>query len=337
MKKLRILMRMLRNRLLSSNPMLRSSHTSTLDRFVFVLNFFPPYNLACLLWIKVCTRLAQRFAFAGDASWWLMNRAFLFGGLRHLSPEDRTAFANAIVVPVLARAQPPFAGDQESRSAVEKLVRDGFVGLGPLLSSSEAKAAVDYFCSQDGYASQTPLQSDGIPQKCDPQKLTGGGVDRYFCFSSKTSLACPQVASLLADGHLRRIAAAYLGFTPVMYSVNTIVTNQGDDAHYVMRMHRDQDAFACITFFVCWTEVAAKNGATIYVPRSHVSSEVDKTQPIYLEGKAGEVFAVDTFGLHSGNREVTGPRFATWIRFGSAPNLGTIQDPDLVPAYQFAS
>jgi hypothetical protein len=135
---------------------------------------------------------------------------------------------------------------------------------------------------------------------------------------------------------LRKIAATYLGFTPVMYSVNTIVTNAGDDAHYVMRMHRDQDAFACVTFFVCWTAVAARNGATIYVPRSHVSSEVDVSKPTYLEGSAGEVFCVDTFGLHSGNREVTGPRFATWIRFGSAPNLGTVQDPDLVPTYQFA-
>jgi hypothetical protein len=334
--KLRILLRMLRNRLLSSNPMLRSSHTSVLERIVFVLNFFPPYNIACWLWIRMCTRMAPQVTFAGQASWWLMHRAFLFGGLRHLSPEDRTAFANAIVVPALAQASPPIESDPETRASVAQLMARGFVSLGPLVSSVDANAAVSYFCSEEGYASQTPLQSDGVARKCDPQKLLEDGQDRYFCFSSQTSLACPQVANLLSDGRLRKIAATYLGFTPVMYSVNTIVTNAGDDAHYVMRMHRDQDAFACVTFFVCWTAVAARNGATIYVPRSHVSSEVDVSKPTYLEGSAGEVFCVDTFGLHSGNREVTGPRFATWIRFGSAPNLGTVQDPDLVPTYQFA-
>ncbi len=336
MHKLRILLRMLRNRLLSSNPMLRSSHTSLLERTVFLLNFFPPYNLACWLWIRMCTRLAPNVGFAGRASWWLMRRAFLFGGLRHLSPEERTAFANAIVVPVLARTSPPIEADPETRASVALLKERGFVGLGPLVSSIDAKAAVDYFCSQEGYASQTPLQSDGVPRKCDPENLMTKGQDRYFCFSSQTSLACPQVAALLSEGRLREIAAAYLGFTPVMYSLNTIVTNEGDDAHYVMRMHRDQDAFSCVTFFVCWTAVAARNGATIYVPRSHVSSDVDVSKPTYLEGSAGEVFCVDTFGLHSGNREVTGPRFATWIRFGSAPNLGTVQDPDLVPAHLFA-
>lgn len=307
-----------------------------LERVVFVLNFFPPYNLACWLWIRLCTRLASHGTFASNASWWLMHRAFLFGGLRHLGPEERTAFANAVVVPMLARTSPPIESDAETRDSVALLRKLGFVGLGQLISPADAKAAVDYFCSHEGYASQTPLQSDGILRKCEPQNLMKKGQERYFCFSSQTSLACPQVADLLSDGRLRNIAAAYLGFTPVMYSVNTIVTNQGDDAHYVMRMHRDQDAFACVTFFVCWTAVSAKNGATIFVPRSHASSSVDVANPTYLEGNAGEVFCVDTFGLHSGNREVTGPRFATWIRYGSAPNLGTIQDPDLVPAYLFA-
>src|SRR5216683_1420582 len=122
--KLRILLRMLRNRLLSSNPTLRSAHTTTLDRIVFVLNFFPPYNLACSIWIKLCTRLAPRLGFASEASWWLMRRAFLFGGLRHLSPEERTAFARAVVVPALARAHPPVASDAEGRASAEKLATD---------------------------------------------------------------------------------------------------------------------------------------------------------------------------------------------------------------------
>jgi hypothetical protein len=135
---------------------------------------------------------------------------------------------------------------------------------------------------------------------------------------------------------LREIAAAYLGFAPDLYSVNTIATSKGSSDHYVMRMHRDYDAFACLTFFVCWTDVAPDNGATIYLPGSHKSANIDATTKVYLSGAAGEVFAVDTFGLHSGNRDVADLRLTTWIRFGSIPNLGTIQDPDLVPLPQLA-
>ena len=335
-KKLRILLRMLRNRLLSSNPVLRSAHTTKLERVVFVLNFFPPYNIACWLWIKLCLGPARGAESASVVSWWLMRRGLLFGALRQLSPEDRLAFADAIVRPELSRAHPAAAPDAVARASAATILRDGHARLGPMMSESDAQAGVEYFCRQQGYASQTPLQSDGILRHCDPQLLMDKGQDRYFCFSSRTSLDCPQIKTLLADGRLRSIAAAYLGFMPELYSINTIVTNQGDEPHYVMRMHRDQDAFACVTFFVCWTEVSAHNGATIYVPHSHVSSNVDATKLDYLEGRAGEVFCVDTFGLHSGNKDVSGPRFATWIRYGSAPNLGTIQDPDLVPELQFS-
>lgn len=327
---------MLRNRLLSSNPVLRSAHTTRLERVVFVLNFFPPYNLACWLWIKLCIGAARGSDTASAVSWWLMRRGLLFGALRQLSPEDRLAFADAIVRPELSRARPAAVPEAAARASADSLLRTGYARLGPMMSESDARAGVQYFFGQQGYASQTPLQSDGVLRDCDPRLLMEKGQDRYFCFSSRTSLACPQVKALLGDGRLRSIAAAYLGFMPELYSINTIVTNQGDEAHYVMRMHRDQDAFACVTFFVCWTEVSANNGATIYVPRSHVTSDVDVGRPDYLEGRAGEVFGVDTFGLHSGNKNVTGPRFATWIRYGSAPNLGTIQDPDLVPELQLS-
>ena len=223
-----------------------------------------------------------------------------------------------------------------ARASADKLARDGFVGLGSLLSGEEAGAAVDFFRQQQGYASQTPLQSDGVLRPFDDDILQKDNLGRYFCFSSGTSLACPQVTTLTRHPVLREIAAAYLGFTPTLYSVNTIATSKGQSDHYVMRMHRDYDAFASLTFFVCWTSVAPNNGATIYLRGSHRSGRVDETAKTYLSGQAGEVFAVDTFGLHSGNRDVAGLRLTTWIRFSSVPNLGTIQDPDLVPSAKFA-
>lgn len=329
-----ILYRIFRNRLFSADPLLRGNQTSAPERFAFMLNFLPPYNLACWLWIKLAVSVGRRSDFVNGVSWWLMQRGLLFGALRHISPEDRNVFALSTVVPKLGRQRQSMAVGPPARAAADKIVRDGYVGLGPLLSTQDAAAAVAYFRRQKGYASQTPLQSDGVLQPFDEQAVRD--AERYFCFSSRTSLACPQVAALTRHPMLREIAAAYLGFTPDLYSVNTIATTKGASDHYVMRMHRDYDAFACITFFVYWTDVAPDNGATIYLPRSHRTGGVDVAQQVFLSGGAGEVFAVDTFGLHSGNRNVADLRLTTWIRFGSIPNLGTIQDPDLVPVPQLA-
>jgi hypothetical protein len=333
-RKLKILLRMLRNRLTSGDPTLRNAQTSRLDLLVFVLNFFPPYNLACWLWIKACIRWAPGGKTATAFSWFLMRRGFLFGALRHLSPEDRSAFAQAILLPTLKAASPAPSLSPKAREMAATLASTGYVSLGSLLSRPQAEAAVSYFRQQNGYASQTPLQSDGVLRPLELDSLQDDKSDRYFCFSSRTSLACPQVAALVDHPVLREVAAAYLGFTPLLYSVNTLATANGSAEHYVMRMHRDYDAFASITFFVCWTDVAADNGATVYIPNSHLRSGVDEAQPQYLSGEAGQVYGVDTFGLHSGNRNVKGLRLATWIRFGSKPNLGTIQDPDLVPEYR---
>jgi hypothetical protein len=327
---------MVRNRLFSSDPVLRNDQTSPLERLAFVLNFFPPYNFACWLWIKLVTRRGDSAGGLDTVSWRLMQHGFLFGALRHISPEDRTNFARTTVAPALRRQRGSVTAGTQAGAAADQVARDGFLGLGPLLSRQEADAAVAYFRGQSGYPSQTPLQSDGVLQPFDEHALRADGAGRYFCFSSRTSLACPQVATLTRHPVLREIAAAYLGFAPDLYSVNTIATSKGSSDHYVMRMHRDYDAFACLTFFVCWTDVAPDNGATIYLPGSHKSRNVDATTKVFLSGAAGEVFAVDTFGLHSGNRDVADLRLTTWIRFGSIPNLGTIQDPDLVPLPQFA-
>ena len=319
---------MLRNRLLSGDPALR---TTLLHRLIFVLNFIPPYNLACWLWVKACARLWPGSAKARSISWFLLQRGFLFGGLRHLRPEDRNDFVRMVELPELSASQSPGSVAPQINRLASELAETGFVSLGSVISREEAEAAASFFRQQKGYASQTPLQSDGILRPFDLGTSQADQSERYFCFASSTSLACPQVAELANNTILRDVAAAYLGFAPVLYSVNTIATSKGGGDHYVMRTHRDYDAFASVTFFVCWTDVSADNGATIYIPRSHRSSDVSEADRLYLAGKAGQVFGLDAFGLHAGNRSVSGLRLATWIRFGSIPNLATIQDPDLVP------
>ena len=337
MRQLKILLRMLRNRFLSSDPELRSEHTSFLDRIVFVLNFFPPYNYACCLWVMACARWMPRSGVALAISRSLMRRGLLYGALRHLGPEDRNAFAKVALLPGLKAARPVPPVQPEARALAAELARTGFVSLGSVITRDKAAAAVSYFRGQRGYASQTPMQSDGVLRPFDVDAPGQGLSERYFCFSCNTSLGCPQIAEVIDNPLIRQVAAAYLGFTPVLFGVNTIATVKGTGDHYVMRMHRDYDAFAAVTFFIYWTDVAADNGATLYLPGTHVSSAAASAERAYLTGGAGQIFGLDTFGLHAGNRSVEGFRLATWFRFGSGPNLATIQDPNLVPEYRQAS
>ena len=68
------------------------------------------------------------------------------------------------------------------------------------------------------------------------------------------------------------------------------------------------------------------NGATRIFPGSHLllydrmlASYISEPLLEHLEGKAGSVFALDTWALHAGNLNITSPRLVTWVRFASAP------------------
>ena len=73
-------------------------------------------------------------------------------------------------------------------------------------------------------------------------------------------------------------------------------------------------------------DVSKLNGATRILPGSHLflhdrklASYVSESLLKYLEGKAGEIYALDTWALHAGNPNITSPRLVTWIRFSSMP------------------
>lgn len=329
MRRIIIVWRLIRNRFGLASTLGNNQRPPTSDVIVFFLNLFPPYNFLCYLWVKACAAWRSDVTLCTRISRYLLRRGFLFGALRHLKPEDRSKFAEKVIVPPAV----PRVGSLSSaaEAAVEELARVGFVNLGMLASSGDVEAALSYFADQSGYLAQTPLQSDGIVRQFDAKRFVAEKSSRYFCFTPSTSLACEQVVKIVKDPLLVEIARAYLNFSPYLYSVNTFATIAGDSDHYVMRLHRDYDDFRSLTFFVYWTTARADDGATLFVPRSHVSSAVDPQRAVQLAGEAGTVFALDTFGLHAGNRSVETFRVATWIRFGSIPNLATVQDGWLVP------
>ena len=105
-----------------------------------------------------------------------------------------------------------------------------------------------------------------------------------------------------------------------------MIKKQSNREHYVTNLHKDPDSAGCLVFFIYWTDVSKKDGATKILPGSHLYLHdrklpyyIDESLTKYLEDREGAVFAIDTWALHAGNSNISLPRLVTWIRFSSMP------------------
>jgi hypothetical protein len=162
MSVVRIVFRLCRNRLRLRDPRL-AHRAGPGELAIFFLNLLPPYNLLCWAWIRLCLIWGARLPLLGRISRPLVGRGFLYGALRHLSPEDRSAFA----AEVLRRGSdliPPAQPD----SALRELSTRGYARLGRVAGGPDVASVVRYFQGRNGYLAQTPLQSDGVLRRFDP-------------------------------------------------------------------------------------------------------------------------------------------------------------------------
>ncbi len=208
------------------------------------------------------------------------------------------------------------------KPAVKQLWDSGFLDITEIagITSAEIESVRNYFLSQPAFDSQVPLQSSLVARSV--QELEKLGIS-YASYDPRVSLNNPVVSRLLEHADLRELIDDYLGRSSSLYSVNTMLTFPSELEHGVTKLHRDYDDAHFLVCFVYWTETSAQNGATFVVPGSHIG---DSNEGLYLEGRAGSVFLVDTYCLHSGNRKIDSPRLATWMRFGDIPNLAFISD-----------
>ena len=145
----------------------------------------------------------------------------------------------------------------------------------------------------------------------------------YISFAPDVSLGNQVIQRITGSDLLKSIVDSYLGFKSCVYSVNTMLTVPAKKAHGVTNLHRDHDDILFLVCFIYWTETSRYNGATYFVPGSHLGKP---GEGVFLEGKAGSLFLIDGYGLHAGNKQVQSPRLATWIRYGSIPNLAYVCD-----------
>lgn len=235
-----------------------------------------------------------------------------------------------IVCPAFARQEPVTIFAQRMQrlgpclhTVSQQVKRQGYADISHLIGvdTRTALAVKGYFLGQQAYDSQVPLQSSMRPQRVGELEKAGCS---YVSFAPDVSMQHWLVHDIARSSRLKALADDYLGFSSSLYSVNTMLTFPSNGhAHGVTEIHRDYDDLLSLTCFVYWTDTTRDNGATFYVPGSHLGRG---GEGVYLEGKAGSVFLVDTYGLHAGNKRVQTPRLATWLRFGETPNLAYVCD-----------
>jgi hypothetical protein len=310
-------------RILSWHLRQRLSRSDLPPIWQVLVNFFPPYNLACAKFVEWMTfHVSERTLRIAN---WLLDRGVLYGALRNVSPAVRARFANA--VGERFGYGPAVSSINSEDSIVHRLREDGWVALGAVMSAEDVAEGRMFFDRQSGYFGQVPAQSDGrlVPYH---QFADSTLPERYFSFSPEISLGCPPLRRFLASRRIRDIVDLYVGPEAQIYSVNTFSTKPGTLKHYVMRWHRDYDDFRCLAIFLYWTDVEAENGATLVVPKSQLlaSSATARANVVALTGPGGHAFALEPFAIHAGNEAVRTSRLTTWVRFGYPQNLASIQD-----------
>lgn len=162
------------------------------------------------------------------------------------------------------------------------------------------------------YNSQVPIQSS--------HKLVDVN-EKYNYFSLRPDLKVLKeyYQQALRNPYLKKIIKGYLGPKNHIYSINTMITTPSKKKHSVTDLHRDYDDTNFLALAIYWTEVNKDDGATYFVPFTHNRYIDEKNnlldKGVYLSGRAGSAFLMDTYGWHAGNKNLKKKRIVTWIRF----------------------
>ena len=218
--------------------------------------------------------------------------------------------------------------NSEIDSKVYELTNKSYVKLFDL-SSQEVKNSVEYFYKQKIYTSHVPKDSTYQNKLISVDEFLNKEDPTYniASFDINTSLNSDVVKKLCSTEQIWKIARKYLNTEEInIFSINTMLTKNSKIKNYVQNMHVDFDSANTVVFFIYWTDVSKKDGATKILPGSHLylhdrnlPSYIDESLTKYLEDRGGAVFAIDTWAMHAGNPNISLPRLVTWIRFSSMP------------------
>lgn len=155
----------------------------------------------------------------------------------------------------------------------------------------------------------------------------------------------PCFRALVADPLLQTLASRYLGCEPVLYSAlvwASPVFGGRNLSEAAQMYHYDFDGTKFLKFFVYLSDVESGNGPHKLIPGSHMNDKRSRTlrardgrftdaeieelydvQPQPITGKAGTVFAEDTFCWHKGEPPTEQDRWVLQLCYSSFLNGDT--------------
>ena len=205
---------------------------------------------------------------------------------------------------------------KSSNSEIKKIYTDGYIEITQDLNLSN-----DFINSFKEKLKLLKAYNSHVPLSSSLQKKSISESYSYFSFDPSEPSLKEFYKKILNNDKIKSVVSDYLGNEAKLYSINTMVTTKSKNFHQVTNLHRDFDDDKFLTLFVYWTDTSKNNGATYYIPGSHLKNSENINEGIYLEGKAGSCFFLNTFGLHAGNKNIVDRRIVTWFRFGKRTNL----------------
>ena len=201
-----------------------------------------------------------------------------------------------------------------------QIQRDG-ICLGLKLPPMILEAILEFAHSTPCYGNRDPKLGYLPKDRLRAESTTGTPftVGGYF----NTHQTCAAIRELTADPVLREIALRYVGPRAKHLGTNMWWSYandrpRADRNNFAQLFHYDLDDYKFIKFFFYLTDVDPTSGPHVYVRGTHTNKLLRHTYPmrrledeevsrayasddvLVLEGKAGDGFVEDTFGLHKG-------------------------------------
>lgn len=133
------------------------------------------------------------------------------------------------------------------------------------VSPDHCREVVDYFEATKCYMAHVPAYSDGVPRSVAEASKSSN----YGSYQLRESLLAPHLVEFALAPPVIRLAAAYLGCIPSLYSINTFWTFPSVKRGLSHEFHRDEDDYRFMVIFIYWTDVAVGEGEFYFIEATH--------------------------------------------------------------------
>lgn len=236
---------------------------------------------------------------------------------------------------VRARQGGTGAPSPAARAALSQLRRDGYAGLGNLLTPDQCAAVRAHMAGKPMVDRHEPAQRFTAAQV--PPRT------RIADFALQDILGCPHILELCNSPLLLDLAGAYIGCKPTISQLGMRWSFPcATGASNLQEFHRDSEDWHYFKVLVYLTDVGPSDGPHVFARGTHleraslrlrrfsdaeVRARYGARSLIAATGTGGFAFAVDTAGIHKGQGPTGRPRLMLQIQYSLCPSYAYRYEP----------